>query len=1140
MSSKNRRYIYEKKKALAEHERLPKKELYKKVEQKKVEKPKKNIKVKKKKKLIFRFLHVIFSSINNMLLVILLISFIGTILVSNYLLGIINDTEPIDPLSIKDGLIENTIIVDSSGEIIETLYGDRGMRTNIEYEDIGQNMIDAIIAIEDKTFFEHNGFNYIRLAGAFIESVSSGEGAKGTSSITQQLAKNMYLTNERALERKIKEAYYAIFLERTLSKEQIIEAYLNKIALGMQANGVESASRIYFSKEAKDLNLVESAIIAGIPKAPSKYAPMNRLTKEQITDEHIIIDESNEVYTLVFNTTSQQRYNTVIQQMYNNDMITKEEYDFTYGIDISKHIHPNVDKTNTITSYFGDMVKEEASKALALKEGISEEEAEFMLYNRGYIIHSTIDFDRQQKLEAIYDLVDLSDKFDEITYNAVKKLQGNYGLDVDGVVGEQTLETLAVETSFTLDDFTQNSYYWGMVHEEVTKLKMALDELGMLSNDALYPKVVAMFNDDKNIINDETEAILLFKFDNLINEEGQLIIRKGEYYYDEDDNLVLLKNKSLNFYQQPDRVQVVVKQLFNYDETSEVDRYIDEKHFTSISGLYIYEGRDVLINDAYKTKVDGNLVISRDFFIEYPDFFIEAENKDLLIDDKNYIINKRGEIQPQSAFVLMDHNTGQIKAVVGGRKSYGQNIYNRALVPHQPGSSIKPIGVYSVAINSRKWTAASVIDDVPTYLNKDTPGERWPINWYEESAFKYRGRNNLRRGIEDSLNVVTAKLANRIGVDNIVTHLKKLGVSTIVETDRRDVNISALALGGMTYGISPIELTAAYATYGNKGVYIKPISFTKITDLSGNIIIDNEAKRSTVLEEQVAFIIQDMMRTSVTRGYARKAQIREGNEGIPVAGKTGTTSDKRDALFIGYTPYYTAAVWFGNDVRLKMDEGSGAAAEFWQIVMAKMHEDLEDKSFIEPEGIERAVVDRVSGKIPSRLSLLDPAGPQLYTEIFLPGTVPTEFDDAHVEVKICLDSGRLPTANCPNTDIVVRRVRVGGYGYSIAIADQRYMAPGSTCDIPEHQGAGGSSKVIETSLEGIVSFIRDYNLLLKNGDFKYIPTGSVISSSDYTITLPSGERVLGSSYNIRYVTNPATQQQAIEDSKPETEDTDTE
>jgi len=1068
-----------------------------------------------------RFIHVLFTFLRTSFYTIILILCIGGYILASYILGIINETTSIDPYAIQDGLVEHSIIVDKEGEILETLYGASGLRTSIEYEQIGQALIDAVVAIEDKTFFEHAGFNYVRLAGSLVQSYQTGESIRGTSTITQQLAKNVYLTNERAVKRKVQEAYYAILLERTLTKSQILEAYLNKINFGMQTNGVASAARLYFSKDAENLNLVESAIIAGIPKAPSRYAPLKRIPKNLVTQEHIVIDDTDQIYSLVFNETAQDRYNVVIKQMFDNDMISQSAYDYAYDMDISKYLKPNVNKTNAISSYFSDLVKSDVIEALVEKENISRSEAEHLLYNRGYIIYSTIDFDMQERLESIYKEPIISDTFDESTLKAIKAFQGLYELNVDGIVGEETLDRLILETSLHKEDFSKSTYSRWMTHPDIIRLHEGLDELGLLKNDHLFPNVVAMFDEDRNIVNDETRKVLLRQYNNVINDDKELIIPKASYYYDAEDNLILLNDYHLSFYQQEDRVQVVVNKLFSYDLGTEEDKYIDKKHFESISGLIIYDGSDVLIDDRFKSKVDGNLIIDRDFFNEYPDFFTEDDKGNLLVGENNYIIDTRGEIQPQSAFVVMDHSNGQIKAIIGGRDSFGRNIYNRALVPHQPGSSIKPIGPYSVAIESQDFTAASVIDDVPVYLNKDTPTERWPINWYEDASFKYRGRNNLRRGIEDSLNVVTAKLANMIGVEPIVEHLKDLGISTIVA---EDYNLAATALGGMTYGISPLEMTAAYATYANHGVYNEPISFTKVTDRRGNIIIDNEPNSKRIVSEQVAFVIGDMMKSAVTRGYAKKAQIRPDNEGIPIAGKTGTTSDKRDALFIGYSPYYTGAIWFGNDVRLKMDEGSGIAAEFWQLVMSDIHKGYDDKDFIEPEGLIRAAVDRISGKRPTELSYRDPAGSQVYTEIFLPGTVPFEKDDAHVEVEICLDSMMLATPYCQNTEVQVRRLRLDPYDYELAVADRQHMVPDG-CNIPEHQAEvfKAKVKVIDTLTGGIVTFIRDYDLLLNDDTMKFIPKGSTVNTSNYNISLPSGEIVMGHRYNLDYITKPETQ-----------------
>jgi len=427
---------------------------------------------------------------------------------------------------------------------------------------------------------------------------------------------------------------------------------------------------------------------------------------------------------------------------------------------------------------------------------------------------------------------------------------------------------------------------------------------------------------------------------------------------------------------------------------------------------------------------------------------------------------------------------------------------------------------------------------VPSFLNDKKPDERWPYNWYETNQFKYRGRKTLRQGIEWSINVLAVKLGQEVGVEAIVEQLEDLGISTIVHTgSQNDIGLAALTLGGMTQGISPIELAAAYATFANQGVYVEPISFTKITDLQGNIIVENIPEQRVVLDEQVAFIIQDMMVSAVTSGVSNKANF----EGMTIAGKTGTTSGKQDAVFVGYSPYYTAAVWFGNDVKLKMDDGSGAAASFWSIVMQELHKDLEDIGFNEPEGLQRVSVDRVSGLRPGELSSADPNGSQVYRELFIPGTAPTETDDSHVEVEICLDNEKhqLATEYCTNTEFRVLRTRFEEYDpnevldkYDNPILTQDYLftVPHEDCDIHNAENieiTGKAEKVIQTFPGGVIYFIRDYNLLLKNGEFKFIPNGSQLMNEDYTIVLPDGSMVIADEYNLEYITKPETQIEEI-------------
>jgi|GEM_PF-112317 len=1126
--------------------------LFKRSKKKKVKKAtgdktnKRKSKKRKFKSPLLNLLHGIFIVLSNIVLLLVLAGCIAGVYVCNEVLDIVNATPIIDPSTIESSLTENSKIIDQNGNLLETLFGDDGRREMIEFEDINENMINAIIALEDKTYFDHKGFNYMRLLGSIRDAYLTQSDPKGTSTITQQLAKNLYLSGEHSMERKIQEAYYAIILERTLSKDQIMWGYLNKISFGLKLHGVESAANFYFSKDAKDLNLVESVILAGIPKSPAAYAPISRLFKDQVREDHIVYDDNDPIYTLVFNPSSQARFEKVLKDMYNNDMITEAEY-MLRNEQVIDYIRPSIDQGDEITSFFGDMVRDEAAQLLADHEGVTVQEAMALLYSRGYIIESTIDLDIQKTVEGIYNATLFTDNYDDVTYDAVKLFQEQEGLYVDGVVGSKTLAALIAATSLTEEDFEKSYYAYGTFHDDVINIKSGLSELNLISDASQFPRPTVLLDANGNIVDDETGKTRLYKRDSLINEEGQMIVANSSYYYNENDDLVILANKGFRFYQKEVGVQVEMEDMFIHNEGDEILQYIDGRKYYRLSGMYTFKGREVMIPREYTSKVDGNLVIDKQMFVDYPNYFQEADNGDLLVDPIasnngiNFYITERGVIQPQSAFVLMDHNTGEIKAIIGGRDAEGKNIFNRALSPHQPGSSIKPIGAYTAAIASGEYTAATVMDDVPLFLNKDTPDVRWPHNWYDHHQYKYHGRQTLRQALQDSVNVIAVDLAQRVGTDAIISHLKNLGITTIDEEGGvNDLNAAALALGGMSQGISPLELTAAYATYANQGVYTKPIVVSRITDLDGNVIVENKPEQRVVMTEQLAYIMQDLMVSAVTTGVSNAANMKT----MTMAGKTGTTSDNKDVTFVGYTPYYTGAVWFGNDVKLKMDENSLSPARFWKKIMLELHKDLEDKPFVEPSGLVKVSVDAVSGKRPSELSYLDPEGSQVYQEIFLPNTAPTDVDDAHVKVTICLDHEEPKLANeyCENTEEAVFRTRLTPYDYEnitdkwgnpLLTSDHMYIVPTEVCDIHEYEyieiddeEVATYDRVIETVGVGQIEFIRDYNLLLHNGEFIFIPMGSTMGI-DGTITFEDGTVILPEEYNVLFVTKPQTQKEEI-------------
>jgi len=1061
---------------------------------------------KSKKKSSFNFINILKVLVITGVLAVL----IGGIATYFYVVNILENVDPIDPSLIESTLTENSVIVDDKGRVLEQIQND-GLRTVVRFDEISPNIVNAFVAVEDKTFWTHNGFNFIRLFGAVKDAFLSGERIGGTSTITQQLARNVYLpesAKKREISRKVKEAYYAIELEKYLKKEQIIEAYLNLIYLGAGTNGVEAASKTYFNKSASELDFVEGAMLACIPKEPSAYQPMTLKKKSNVTPDDYIIDDSDPIYTFVYNPGCEDRYKTVIYLMHKNGYLNDDEYEYAKNVDLKTKLNHGASSQAEITSYFADMVKEEVINDLMTEYGYTYNDASSTLYSKGLVIHSTIDFDMQKTLESNYALDNFTTYYGEASYNAVKTFQKEKGLSADGIAGQSTLAKIAEVSDLDTSLFTQKIYKKGVTAEEVAELKRVLFDLGYFRSNENFPRVTVRIDSNGNVISSETKKTLLYRQSNLINASNQLMIPSSDYSFDANGNLVLYKNKYLSFYPHYqddalDRIQVVVKKTYTYDEDN--NTHVKGAGTYNIAGLYTYEGRDVFIPDEYKSfDENNNVVVDKAFLTKEPSFFKIDGNNTLLIDKENYYVSDTGIVQPQSAMVILDYHTGYLKAIVGGRNITGQKIYNRATNPRQPGSSIKPLSVYTPAIDSGRYTAASVIDDIPTYLNGSS-SVRWPYNWYEHSSkySKYWGLVTLRESLQSSINVIAAKIENELGVDTGMAYLEKFGITSLVKDgNSNDYNLSAMSLGGMTKGVSPIEMTSAYGALANQGVLNETITYTTVENRAGEIILENDQEKTYVVDENVAYVVQDMMKSVVTSGLATSAQLYPGNQTIPVAGKTGTTSNKMDAWFVGYTPYYVAAVWFGNDINIPLDEGSKVSAQFWKSVMSEIHVDSPAADFVKPEGIVSALVDTKSGKKPTEYSYMDPRN-TVISEIFIRGTEPTEDDDVHVAAAICLESGKIATDKCPTT-LVEQRVFVkrpipyvpeenlDGYGNPILPADWIYELPTETCDI--HNSI--DINVFDyTGYEGVIPTVT-------------FPDGSKIVQRPFYIELTDGQKIL--------------------------------
>lgn len=603
-------------------------------------------------------------------------------------------------------------------------------RVWVDIDKIPENLTNAFISIEDERFRDHKGVDLKRTFGAFLQWMG-GKDSYGGSTITQQLIKNITGDADRSPTRKIQEMVRAINLEKKMSKDQIIEMYMNTIYFGAGCHGVQTASNYYFSKDVSKLTLEECASLAGIVKAPTTYNPATNY-------------ENNK-----------ERQEVVLSQMAKLGYISQEECDAAQAKELSVKIG-TVKKTEAnerVQSYFVDAVITDVVRDLMEKENLTEGEATNRLYTGGFKIYSTMD----------------------------------------------------------------------------PKVQNAIDKV-----------------------------------------------------------------------------------------------YQDKSNFPG-----------------------------------------------------------SGSNKPQSAMVVMDPYTGQIKGLAGG---IGEKTVNRGFnlatqAKRQPGSAIKPLAVYGPAIEYNVITPATVVNDASL-----TIGEWSPKN----SGGGYKGRMTARRFLELSQNIPAVKIMQELTVDKSFDFMtKNLGFSTMVAGETRDGKVVtdkslSMALGGLTDGVTVEEMTAAYATFVNSGRYNKPITYTKVIDSSGKIVLENKVENKRAMSEETAFIMQNMMTGVIKNGTGTSASL--GN--IYAGGKTGTTNSNKDRWFMGFTPNYVAGVWMGHEIPKAMS-GSNMCPRIWKSVMQEIHEGETIKTIQEPDGLVKRTICQISGRVASSIC------GTTRVDYFKEGTQPMKYCSSH-------------------------------------------------------------------------------------------------------------------------------------------------
>ena len=713
---------------------------------------------------------------------------IASALVLGFVFASLKDVKPVNEALLDKLTHQTTTIKYANGETMSTA-PSQYKKTPIPLSDMSPYLRKAIISIEDERFYSHNGVDYWGLGRSVVKTLIGKK--QGGSTIPMQVSKILLTSSDQTMSRKIKDIYYALEMSKSVSKDKILETYLNNYFVGKSLSGAEAGALGYFNKHSKDLTLGEAAMLAGVTRNPSKYAPY--------TSARITGDES------------------------------KSDLD-----------------------------------------------------------HKLIFF-----------------------------------LPTEGLEGANSTEKSMYE----------KLYEWDLVDQDTYKQ--------LKSGDLLVRK--AINNPDAKT---RQETVL-----SKMKELG--VITENQY--------VAAVNEKINI-QFPDSNEQIANSVESLIEYDVIDALMEQGK-TEEEARNMYYNGGLIVNSTIDPKIQKAIEAEYAVNSNFPNDTVAAN----------------GLSEPQSASVVIDYKTGNIKGLIGGRNIKARKTLNRAITPYQPGSTIKPLSVYTPAIDTQKVTQSTLMSDT-------RGGYRFKENRADnpETTTNGYGSMSLRHALALSSNTIAYKTGELLGptyddaIDVMMDYLRNFGITSILDfkeekkagMQRSDRHFNSLVLGGLTRGISPLQMAAAFGTLANNGVYIEPEIFTTITTYNGELIIKNTPKTHKVVDPDVAYVITDMLTAVVKEGIGNNAAL---SSGIPVAGKTGSSNDYLDTWFVGYTPYYVGSTYIGDDAGVKNEDGTimqrrriegGAAmtsSRLWAKIMNRIHQNLEYKTFTKPDNVYMTTINPIDG-----------------------------------------------------------------------------------------------------------------------------------------------------------------------------------
>lgn len=416
---------------------------------------------------------------------------------------------------------------------------------------------------------------------------------------------------------------------------------------------------------------------------------------------------------------------------------------------------------------------------------------------------------------------------------------------------------------------------------------------------------------------------------------------------------------------------------------------------------------------------------------------IQSIMEDMFEDDSNFPnISKNGK-KPQSAMVVMDVD-GNIRGIVGarGEKEINRGRNHATKSRRSPGSSIKPLASYAPGLDLGLITPDSVMTDMPVIVNDGKP---YPRNYNRI----YSGQRTIKYAVAQSLNTIAAAVLQDVGFETSYEYMtERFGIQLVdrmVKDDGRvltDMTFGALGMGGLTNGVTVREMTAAYSAFMD-GNFSGSRSYTRVEDDDGNIVLENTVERTPAFDRESTVYYMRTLLQGVTSsgGTASFVDV----PGMSVAAKTGTTQNDHDRYFVGFTPYYVGACWFGYEQPSTLEGlSSSPPAQMWERVMQAIHaqKELPSKSFEEYDGYVTAAYCLDSGLLATDACSVDIAGNRRATGKYFPGDEPTAYCNLHTTITVCSETNKLATPYCPETKTVSMLDLTRQFPVSVSVSDQ--------------------------------------------------------------------------------------------------------